>query len=118
MSRNTIWDTNLIYIDLWERERERGKRYLSFWSKSDWLDFFYFLFFSLSWHRKEMSFMGGDFYRLAMVMLGLQFAYACVALFVRAALLEGMNPRVSVVYIQAMIALIVAPIAYFSRQSL
>ena len=57
----------------------------------------------------------GD-YKPAMAMLGLKFSYAGVALFTRAALLQGMNPRVSVVYRQAIATLIIAPIAYFSRR--
>ncbi|KAK9213498.1 hypothetical protein WN943_002886 [Citrus x changshan-huyou] len=57
----------------------------------------------------------GD-YRPAMAMLSLQCSYAGVALFTRAALLQGMSPRVSVVYRQAMATLIIAPIAYFSRR--
>lgn len=57
----------------------------------------------------------GD-YRPAMAMPGLQCSYAGVALFTRAALLQGMSPRVSVVYRQAMATLIIAPIAYISRR--
>lgn len=57
----------------------------------------------------------GDYWP-AMAMLSLQCSYAGVALFTRAALLQGMSPRVSVVYRQAMATLIIAPIAYFSRR--
>ncbi|KAH9806159.1 WAT1-related protein [Citrus sinensis] len=57
----------------------------------------------------------GD-YRPAMAMLGLQCSYAGVAVFTGAALLQGMSPRGSVVYRQAMATLIIAPIAYFSRR--
>ncbi|KAH7545677.1 hypothetical protein FEM48_Zijuj01G0119000 [Ziziphus jujuba var. spinosa] len=56
----------------------------------------------------------GD-YKPAMAMFGLQFAYAGVALSTRAALLEGMNARVFVVYRQAIATLVIAPVAYFSR---
>lgn len=56
----------------------------------------------------------GD-YKPAMAMFSIQFAYAGVALSTRAALLEGMNPRVFVVYRQAIGTLVIAPIAYFSR---
>ncbi|KAH7545675.1 hypothetical protein FEM48_Zijuj01G0118800 [Ziziphus jujuba var. spinosa] len=56
----------------------------------------------------------GD-YKPAMAMSGLQFAYAGVALSTRAALLEGMNARVFVVYRQAIATLVIAPVAYFSR---
>ncbi|KDO62357.1 hypothetical protein CISIN_1g041218mg [Citrus sinensis] len=51
-----------------------------------------------------------------MAMLGLQCSYAGVAVFTGAALLQGMSPRGSVVYRQAMATLIIAPIAYFSRR--
>ncbi|XP_024929093.3 WAT1-related protein At4g30420-like isoform X4 [Ziziphus jujuba] len=57
----------------------------------------------------------GD-YKPAMAMSGLQFAYAGVALSTRAALLEGMNARVFVVYRQAIATLVIAPVAYFSRR--
>ncbi|KAK9274552.1 hypothetical protein L1049_021801 [Liquidambar formosana] len=62
--------------------------------------------------------MGGfDDYKPAMAMFGLQFSYATVALSTRAALLQGMNPRVFVVYRQAIATLVIAPIAYFSRRN-
>ncbi|OVA06907.1 Drug/metabolite transporter [Macleaya cordata] len=50
-----------------------------------------------------------------MAMLGLQFSYAAVALTTRSALLQGMSPRVFVVYRQAIATLVLAPIAYFSQ---
>ena len=60
--------------------------------------------------------MGGlDEYKPAMAMLGLQFSYAAVAVFTRAALVQGMSPRVFVVYRQAIATLVISPIAYFSR---
>ncbi|KAM7472862.1 hypothetical protein LguiA_011045 [Lonicera macranthoides] len=55
-------------------------------------------------------------YKPAMVMFGLQFTYAGVSLSTRAALLEGMSPRVFVVYRQAIAFLVIAPIAYLSRR--
>ncbi|KAL5699810.1 hypothetical protein ACHQM5_030661 [Ranunculus cassubicifolius] len=48
-------------------------------------------------------------------MIVMQFSYSGVALFTRAALLQGMSPRVFVVYRQAIATLVVAPIAYFSK---
>ncbi|KAK3007730.1 hypothetical protein RJ639_014781 [Escallonia herrerae] len=56
----------------------------------------------------------GD-YKPAMVMFGLQFTYAGVALSTRAALLQGMSPRVFVVYRQAIATLVIAPTAYLTR---
>ncbi|OMO61055.1 Drug/metabolite transporter [Corchorus capsularis] len=51
-----------------------------------------------------------------MAMVGLQFCYAAVTLFTKAALLQGLNPRVLVVYRQALATLAVAPVAYISRR--
>lgn len=58
---------------------------------------------------------GVNAYKPAVAMLGLQFIYAGLALFTRAALLQGMSPRVFVVYRQAIGTLVMAPIAFFSR---
>ncbi|KAL5842221.1 hypothetical protein ACOSQ3_012824 [Xanthoceras sorbifolium] len=52
----------------------------------------------------------------AMAMLGLQLCFSVVSLSTRAALLQGMSPRVFVVYRQAIATLVIAPIAYFSRR--
>ncbi|KAE8665324.1 WAT1-related protein [Hibiscus syriacus] len=57
----------------------------------------------------------GD-YKHAMAMVGLQMGYAAVALLTRAAMLQGMSPRVLVVYRQAFATLAVAPVAYLSRR--
>ncbi|KAJ7979545.1 WAT1-related protein [Quillaja saponaria] len=57
-----------------------------------------------------------DDYKPEMAMFGLQFAYAGVALITKAALLQGLSPRVFVVYRQAIATLVMAPIAYFSRR--
>ncbi|KAE8665321.1 WAT1-related protein [Hibiscus syriacus] len=57
----------------------------------------------------------GD-YKHAMAMVGLQMGYAAVALLTRAAMLQGMSPRVLVVYRQAVATLAVAPVAYLSRR--
>ena len=60
--------------------------------------------------------MGGfDDYKPVVAMVGLQLSYSVAALFIRAALLQGMNPRVFVVYRQAIATLVIAPIAYVSR---
>ncbi|KAL7598177.1 WAT1-related protein At4g30420 [Lactuca sativa] len=56
-----------------------------------------------------------EFYKPLMVMVVLQFTYGAVSISTRASLLEGMNPRIFVVYRQAIAALVIAPIAYFSR---
>ncbi|KAF7152319.1 hypothetical protein RHSIM_Rhsim01G0012700 [Rhododendron simsii] len=57
-----------------------------------------------------------DYYKPVMAMLGLQFTYAGLFLLSRTALLEGMSPRVFVVYRQAIAALLIAPVAYFTRR--
>lgn len=49
------------------------------------------------------------------VMIALQFSYAAVALSTRAALLQGMSPRVFVFYRQAIATLVITPVAYFTR---
>lgn len=55
-----------------------------------------------------------DNYLPVMAMLLVQFIYAGIALGTRTVLLEGMSPRVFVVYRQAMATVVIAPIAYFS----
>ncbi|XP_057967104.1 WAT1-related protein At4g30420-like isoform X2 [Malania oleifera] len=61
--------------------------------------------------------MGGmEEHKPVMAMIGIQFAYAGLALFTRIALLQGMSPRVFVVYRQAMATIILAPTAYISRR--
>ncbi|KAJ7979544.1 WAT1-related protein [Quillaja saponaria] len=59
---------------------------------------------------------GSDYYKPAIAIFGFQFIYAGVALTTRAALLQGMNPRVFVVYRQATATLAIGPVAYFSRR--
>lgn len=60
--------------------------------------------------------MGGlDEHKPAMAMVGLQFSYACTSLFTRMVLVQGMSPRVFVVYRQAIATLVMTPIVYFSR---
>ncbi|XP_071689246.1 WAT1-related protein At4g30420-like [Rutidosis leptorrhynchoides] len=56
-----------------------------------------------------------ELYKPLLVMLVLQFTYGAVSISTRASLLEGMNPRVFVVYRQAVATLVISPIAYFSR---
>ncbi|WCJ30187.1 nodulin MtN21 /EamA-like transporter family protein [Euphorbia peplus] len=62
--------------------------------------------------------MGGilENYKPEMAMIGLQFLNAGVSLISRAALLQGLSPRVFVVYRQSIATSIIAPIAYFSRR--
>ncbi|XP_059638196.1 WAT1-related protein At4g30420 [Cornus florida] len=57
-----------------------------------------------------------DDHKPAMAMFALQFTYAGVTLSTRAALLQGMSPRVFVFYRQAIATLVIAPIAYFARR--
>ena len=52
----------------------------------------------------------------AMAMIGLQFHYAFLAIFSRAALLHGMNTRVFVVYRQVIATLAMAPFALSSNR--
>ena len=60
--------------------------------------------------------MGGlNDYKPAMAMIGLQCIYTGLSLFTRAALLQGMSPRVFFVYRQGVATLIIAPIACFTR---
>ncbi|KAL9339457.1 hypothetical protein Peur_068472 [Populus x canadensis] len=53
----------------------------------------------------------------ALAMLGMQFSYAIVSLITRAALIQGMSPRVFVVYRQAIATVVIVPLAHFSRKS-
>ncbi|GJT76307.1 WAT1-related protein [Tanacetum coccineum] len=59
-----------------------------------------------------------EYYKPIIVMVVLQFTYGAVSISTRASLLEGMNPRVFVVYRQAIGFFIIGPIAYFSRSKL
>ncbi|KAI9125555.1 hypothetical protein K1719_002973 [Acacia pycnantha] len=52
----------------------------------------------------------------AIAMIGLQFHYAVLAIFTRAALLHGMNTTVFVVYRQAIATLAMAPFAISSNR--
>ncbi|XVF47819.1 hypothetical protein PTKIN_Ptkin03bG0141600 [Pterospermum kingtungense] len=58
-----------------------------------------------------------DDYKPVLGMIGLQFTYAGVALYTRAALLKGLSPRVFVVYRQGIATLLIAPIAFASRKN-
>ena len=51
----------------------------------------------------------------ALAMLGMQFSYAIVSLITRAALIQGMNPRVFVVYRATGKPVFITPLANFSR---
>lgn len=55
-----------------------------------------------------------ELYKPLLVMVVLQFTYGAVSVSTRASLLEGMNPRVFVVYRQAIATLVISPVAYFS----
>ncbi|GMY35502.1 WAT1-related protein At4g30420-like [Fagus crenata] len=59
---------------------------------------------------------GLDDYKPAMAMVGLQISYAIVALFSRAILLQGMSPRVFLVYKEAVATLVLTPMSYLSRR--
>ncbi|XP_030535640.1 WAT1-related protein At4g30420-like [Rhodamnia argentea] len=62
--------------------------------------------------------MGGfDDYKPVVAMFGLQFTYAALALFARASLLQGLSPRVFVVYRQATATLFISPVAFLWRKS-
>ncbi|CAA2990635.1 WAT1-related At4g30420 [Olea europaea subsp. europaea] len=60
--------------------------------------------------------MGLEDYKPAIVMVALQFIYAGVTLFTRAALVHDMSSRVFVVYRQSIAFSVIAPIAYFTRR--
>lgn len=57
-----------------------------------------------------------DDYKPAMAMVGLQLIYAGLALYTRVALVQGMSPRVFVVYRQTIATLVMAPIACFTKR--
>ncbi|KAK3221722.1 hypothetical protein Dsin_008747 [Dipteronia sinensis] len=59
---------------------------------------------------------GWESCKMLIAMVGLQFIYAGVALFTRAAFLKGMSPRVFVVYRQAIATFSMAPVAFFSTR--
>ncbi|KAI9126039.1 hypothetical protein K1719_003457 [Acacia pycnantha] len=56
------------------------------------------------------------YYMPVVAMTVLQFTYAGVSLSTRAALLQGLSPRVFVLYRQAIATTIISPIAFFSRR--
>jgi len=61
--------------------------------------------------------MGGlDGYLPVMVMIGLQCHYSLLAIFTRAALLDGLTPTVFVVYRQGIATLALAPIIFSSNK--
>nr|XP_043623628.1 WAT1-related protein At4g30420-like [Erigeron canadensis] len=57
-----------------------------------------------------------EYYRPVMVMMALQLTYAGMSVSAKAALLQGMSPRVFVLYRQAFGTLFIAPVAFFSRR--
>ncbi|KAI9126106.1 hypothetical protein K1719_003524 [Acacia pycnantha] len=56
------------------------------------------------------------YYMPVVAMTVLQFTYAGVSLSTRAALLQGLSPRVFVLYPQAIATTVISPIAFFSRR--
>ncbi|XP_016472432.1 WAT1-related protein At4g30420-like [Nicotiana tabacum] len=60
--------------------------------------------------------MGFETYKPTFVMIALQFMYAAVTLFSRASLVQGMSPRVFVVYRQTIAFLLISPIAFVPRR--
>ncbi|GKD32430.1 WAT1-related protein, partial [Tanacetum coccineum] len=58
-----------------------------------------------------------DDYKPVIVMLFLQLTYAGMSVSAKAALLQGMSPRVFVFYRQAFGTLFIAPVAYFSSRT-
>ncbi|KAL2936198.1 hypothetical protein RDABS01_019598 [Bienertia sinuspersici] len=54
-------------------------------------------------------------YLPAIAMVLMQVIYATVALLNRAALVNGMSPRVFIFYRQTIATLVISPIAYFNR---
>ncbi|RDX79494.1 WAT1-related protein, partial [Mucuna pruriens] len=56
-----------------------------------------------------------QYYLPVMAMVLIQFIYAGINLSTRVAFLQGMSPRVFVVYRHAFATIVIAPIAYFSR---
>lgn len=55
-------------------------------------------------------------YKPILVMLVLQFAYAGISVSARASFLEGLSPRIFVVYRQVFGTIFILPIAYFSSR--
>lgn len=74
------------------------------------------LTYSLKLSRKQHKMGGLDGYFPVMVMIGLQFHYSLLAIFTRAALLDGLIPTVFVVYRQGIATLALAPIIFSSNK--
>ncbi|KAJ4957380.1 hypothetical protein NE237_024491 [Protea cynaroides] len=55
-------------------------------------------------------------YKPVIAMVVLQFTYAALYLLSKAALLQGMSPKIFVVYRQAIATLVLSPVAYFSNR--
>ncbi|CAL5328418.1 unnamed protein product [Camellia sinensis] len=68
------------------------------------------------WGKANHNMGGLDDYMPALAMFGLQVGYALLTLSTTAALLQGMSPRIFVVYRQAITTLAIAPLAYFTRR--
>jgi hypothetical protein len=57
-----------------------------------------------------------DSYKPVMAMMGVQVLEAGVAIFSEAAFSRGLSPEILSVYRQVIAALVIAPMAYFSRR--
>ncbi|CAN1223356.1 WAT1-related protein At4g28040 [Linum grandiflorum] len=55
-------------------------------------------------------------YKPAMIMVALEFSYAGLALFTKAAFIGGLSPKIFVVYRQAIATLFMAPLAFISHR--
>ncbi|CAN1223360.1 WAT1-related protein At4g28040 [Linum grandiflorum] len=56
-------------------------------------------------------------YKPAMIMVALEFSYAGLALFTKAAFIGGLSPKIFVVYRQAIATLFMAPLAFISHSN-
>ncbi|CAN1811547.1 WAT1-related protein At4g28040, partial [Linum perenne] len=66
--------------------------------------------------KKPESSMGSS-YKPGMIMVALEFSYAALALFTKAAFTGGLSPRIFVVYRQAIATLIMSSLAFVSNRS-
>jgi hypothetical protein len=65
---------------------------------------------------EKMRSLDREYYLPIMVMVLIQFIYAGLSIGTRIALLQGMSPRVFVVYRHAFATIILAPLAYLSSR--
>ncbi|GAB4838178.1 hypothetical protein Ancab_027707 [Ancistrocladus abbreviatus] len=59
---------------------------------------------------------GWDDYKPSMAMVAMQFSSTAMTLLNRAALVQGMSPKVFILYRQAIATLVLGPVAFFSRE--